>query len=172
MVERKILRLTYILKKGFTMKKLFLTVLLASFVFVACSGDDDNSVSASGETLLLTDAGFSCKVESGESWARQTIVVSGEFEGFSEMAINGSSATASVMNRYLNRSPSELNKICEKFEDQSDYFDEGSFKCADGVVTYSVTIPRQYANSLSNVVEEMKEECYEYERDWKENGTL
>lgn len=151
------------------MKKIFPAAAFASLLFVACGGDDNNSVSVPEENFSLKEGDFSCSVESRESWARQTIAIAGEFEGYSEMTIKGSSAIASVKNQYLNRTSSELEKLCEQFEDQSDDFDEGSFKCADGIVTYSVTIPKRYANSISNVVMEMEDECYDYKEDWQES---
>lgn len=70
---------------------------------------------------------------------------------------------------YLNKSLSEFEKICAEFDDKSDEYDEGSYKCADFYVTYSISIPSDYATPISEFAEEMKEECADYEKDWIES---
>lgn len=159
-----------------TMKLKLLSFAFLAFLFAACGDDSsssaDNSASpeessaSTGLNVPLDE--FSCVVKTGDNRVRQTIVVPGEFYGYSEMIVNGSKARAVVKNYYIGRSEAEIAEVCEELEDQSDDYDSGSFMCNKDSSKFTITIPKAYASPLDEVKEEMKEECRDYEEDWKE----
>lgn len=163
-----------------TMKLKLLSFAFLAFLFAACGDDSSSSAgdiistdnpSASSDMNISTDK-FSCVVKTGDNRVRQTIVVPGEFYGYSEMIVKGSQARAVVKNYYIGRSEAEIAEVCEEMEDQSDDYDSGSFMCNKDSSKFTITIPKAYASPLDEVKEEMKEECKDYEEDWKEKQAM
>lgn len=158
------------------MKLKLLSFAFLAFLFAACGDDSSSSAgdiistdnpSASSDMNISTDK-FSCVVKTGDNRVRQTIVVPGEFYGYSEMIVKGSQARAVVKNYYIGRSEAEIAEVCEEMEDQSDDYDSGSFMCNKDSSKFTITIPKAYASPLDEVKEEMKEECKDYEEEWNE----
>lgn len=154
------------------MKLKFFSLALLAFLFVACGDDSSSAVEFSTEKNSdsfdknISIDEFSCVVKRGDNRVRQTIVVPGEFYGYSEMVVQGKKARAIVKNYYIDRTEAEMVYVCEEMEDQSDGYDRGSFMCNKDSSKFTVTIPKAFANSLSEVAEEMTEECVDYENDW------
>lgn len=124
-------------------------IALFALLIVACGSDDDGTSSYNE---------FSCSVNKGGKKVTQKVVAPGKYESTTTMELNAKYAVRTVKVEFLG-ADSRNENFCDSLKETLSGLDAGSFKCANGNVSYSITISSNVVGSIQDIADEMLDNC-------------
>lgn len=143
---------------------------LYSFVFASCLlglvACSDDSSSGSADPASVGDGKFYCKVSSGRNWARQEIKDPASGVVSTKVTVNGGEVVSLRIEDLDSLDDEEFLNKCDSLKGVDDSFDYASLLCEDHHIEYSITRWGNKDTDISDIVDDMEEDCGLYEEEY------